>query len=175
MKAAGVESELERMHPANFSWALWCCDHRRDEAEEVLQSAYLKVLEGSARFGGESSLKTWFFAVIRRTAAERRRRRWMRGQLLERWFIARPETTAKPDPESAACTSETSRVLLEALARLSARQREVLHLVFYQEMTIEEAAQVLHIPLGTARTHFQRGKRRLRQILADRERLEEIP
>jgi RNA polymerase sigma-70 factor (ECF subfamily) len=99
----------------------------------------------------------------------------MRGQLLERWFIARPETTAKPDPESAACTSETSRVLLEALARLSARQREVLHLVFYQEMTIEEAAQVLHIPLGTARTHFQRGKRRLRQILADRERLEEIP
>jgi RNA polymerase sigma-70 factor (ECF subfamily) len=50
---------------------------------------------------------------------------------------------------------------------LSPRQRDVLHLVFYQEMTIEEAARVLHIPLGTARTHFERGKRKLRQQLAD--------
>lgn len=179
MKPAGlhenVHGELERIHLASFGWALWCCDHRREEAEEVLQIAYLKVLEGQARFAGESSLRTWFFAVIRRTAAERRRRQWLRGQLLERWFVARPDRSLSPDPENAACTSETSRILLEALADLSSRQREVLHLVFYQEMTIEEAARVLHIPIGTARTHFQRGKRRLRQILAERERLEDRP
>jgi RNA polymerase sigma-70 factor (ECF subfamily) len=154
------------MHQASFGWALWCCDHRREEAEEVLQSAYLKVLEGSARFGGESTLRTWFFAVIRRTAAERRRRRWMRERLLERWFTESPERGAEPDPERAAALSETSRALLEALGDLSPRQREVLHLVFYQEMTIEEAARVLGISLGTARTHFERGKSQLRRRYA---------
>jgi RNA polymerase sigma-70 factor (ECF subfamily) len=166
MTAAGVASELERMHPASFGWALWCCDHRREEAEEVLQSAYLKVFEGTARFGGESSLRTWFFAVIRRTAAEQRRRRWVREQLLERWFVAPAEISTEPGPEAAASASESSRTLLEALKGLSPRQREVLHLVFYQEMTIEEAARVLEIRLGTARTHFERGKRQLRQRLA---------
>jgi RNA polymerase sigma-70 factor (ECF subfamily) len=42
----------------------------------------------------------------------------------------------------------------------------VLHLVFYQDMTIEEASHILNISLGTARTHFARGKQQLRQLLA---------
>jgi RNA polymerase sigma-70 factor (ECF subfamily) len=170
MKAAGLESclrdELERMHPASFGWALWCCGRRQEEAEEVLQSAYLKVFEGAARFHGDSSLRTWFFAVIRRTAMEQRRRRWLRQQLLERWFIAPPEASATPGPEAAAASSESSRALLQALGALSTRQREVLHLVFYQDMTIEEASRVLNISLGTARTHFARGKQQLRGVLA---------
>jgi RNA polymerase sigma-70 factor (ECF subfamily) len=170
MRAAGLKSclreELERMHPASFAWALWCCGRRREEAEEVLQSAYLKVFEGSARFNGDSSLRTWFFSVIRRTATEQRRRRSLRQQLLERWFVAPPEASWAPDPEAFAASSETSRALLQALAALSSRQREVLHLVFYQDMTIEEASRILNISLGTARTHFARGKQQLRQLLA---------
>jgi len=170
MKAAGLQSclreELERMHPASFAWALWCCDRRREEAEEVLQSAYLKAFEGTASFNGDSSLRTWFFSVIRRTAGEQRRRRWLRQQLIERWFLAPPDVSPAPNPETMARTSESSRALLQALAALSTRQREVLHLVFYQDMTIEEAARILNISLGTARTHFARGKQQLRQLLA---------
>jgi len=55
----------------------------------------------------------------------------------------------------------------KVLTRLSSRQRELLHLVFYQDLTIEQAAEVLHIPVGTARTHYQRGKARLRDLLAE--------
>ena len=52
-----------------------------------------------------------------------------------------------------------------ALARLSARQREVLHLVFYEGVSIAEAAEVLQIGVGSARQHYERGKRHLRRIL----------
>lgn len=83
MKETDFQNELGRLHSASFGWALWCCDHRREEAEEVLQTAYLKVMEGAARFDGNSSLRTWFFSVIRRTAWEQRRKRWLRDQLLE--------------------------------------------------------------------------------------------
>ena len=43
-------------------------------AEDVLQTSYLKILDGRARFGGRSSFKTFLFGVIRHTAAEDRRR-----------------------------------------------------------------------------------------------------
>ncbi|HEX4561957.1 MAG TPA: sigma-70 family RNA polymerase sigma factor, partial [Gemmatimonadales bacterium] len=57
--------------------------------------------------------------------------------------------------------------LAKALERLSRRQREVLLLVFYHEHTIEEAAAVLEIGVGSARTHYERGKARLRELLKE--------
>jgi RNA polymerase sigma factor (sigma-70 family) len=169
MNQTDFRCELERLHPASFGWALWCCDHRREEAEEVLQTAYLKVLEEKARFDGNSSLRTWFFSVIRRTAWEQRRRRWLRGQILGRWLTRQPAPSPAPDPEATASGSENGRALRKALAGLPARQREVLHLVFYQDLTVEEASGILSVSLGTARTHFERGKAKLRQILAQEE------
>ena len=55
-----------------------CCRRDRSDAEEVLQTVYLKILEGKARFRGEASLKTWLFAVIRKTAATEYRRNLLR-------------------------------------------------------------------------------------------------
>jgi RNA polymerase sigma-70 factor (ECF subfamily) len=54
-----------------------------------------------------------------------------------------------------------------ALRRLPARQRDLLHLVFYQDLSIGEAADVLGVSIGTARTHYERGKARLRRLLGE--------
>ena len=62
---------------------------------------------------------------------------------------------------------ETSRQLVVALKQLSARQRDMMHLVFYQDLTIAGAADVIGISVGSARVHYERGKARLRQILGD--------
>jgi DNA-directed RNA polymerase specialized sigma24 family protein len=48
---------------------------------------------------------------------------------------------------------------------LTQRQRQLLHLVFYQDLTIADAAGVLGVSIGTARTHYERGKQRLREML----------
>lgn len=152
--------ELSTFHASSWGWALACCQRDRTQAEDVLQQAYFKVLEGKARFAGSSSLKTWFFGVIRLTALEHRRWRWFQASSSETDV---PSSTAQPDSLSA--RKQTAERLARALARLSARQREVLHLVFYEELTVEEAAAIMGISIGSARQHYDRGKKNLVQIL----------
>lgn len=153
-----LAEQLEQLHPASFAWALGCCDRDRAEAEEVLQNVYVKVLEGKARFNGRSSLKTWLFAVIRNTAAAHRRTRWLRSRLL---FEHDPVI----DVETRLVQSERTAQLRNALQRLAGRQREVLELVFYHDMSIAEAGQTLGISLGSARVHYERGKKNLSEML----------
>ena len=161
-----MEAALEELHEDSFGWALACCDRDRSFAEDVLQAAYVKVLEGRAAYGGRSSLKTFLFGVIRRTAMEHRRTRWLAAGRLARLFAAPAGAALVAGPEREAIRLERSRALLAALARLSRRQREILHLVFYQDLTLDEAASVLGIAPGSARRHYDRGKTRLRELLA---------
>ena len=132
---AGLDQELGALHAASYGWALTCCRFDRQEAQEVLQIAYLRALEGLSRFNGHSSTRTWFFGVVELTARERRRRRLVRALALERWRGGGPPSP--PTPESLTAESESQRRLQRSLSRLSARQRGMLHLVFYQELTIE--------------------------------------
>jgi RNA polymerase sigma-70 factor (ECF subfamily) len=111
-------------------------------------------------------MKTWLFAVIRRTAAERRRRHIVRALALGFWREREPAPEPALSPERALQQAETARGLVRALAALPRRQREVLHLVFYEDLTVEQAAEVLEVTVGTARTHYQRGKERLRALLS---------
>jgi RNA polymerase sigma factor (sigma-70 family) len=159
------EHELERYHADCFAWAMSCCRGERAEAEDVLQTSYLKVLDGRASFEARSSYKTWLFGVIRRTAAEQRRRRALRRLWSARSLDGLEVADGAPDPALALARSESVQRLASALVRLPQRQRDLLHLVFYQELTIREAAQVLGVSIGTARVHYERGKRRLRDEL----------
>lgn len=160
MNREELEAELEKLHRASYAWSLSCCRGDREEAEDVLQDSYLKTLDGRARFAGASSFKTFLFGVVRRTAAERRRRAWLHRLRLAAWSRVRLEVL----PASKGIEASSSR-LEEALARLATRQREVLDLVFGHGMTVEEAARALGISAGSARVHYDRGKKRLRQAL----------
>ena len=79
MDDSELRAQLESHHRESYGWALGCCRRNPADADGVLQTAYLKVLQGKARFDGRASFKTWLFAVIRTTAIDRRRRQFFRG------------------------------------------------------------------------------------------------
>lgn len=160
-----LDIEFARHHTAAFGWALACCRWDRSAAEDVLQTAYLKLIDGRASFAGRSDFRTFLFGVIRRTARDERRRQSVRSFLPLRTVTGAREAAPEPDAGAVMVHDEESRQLIRALTELPARQRDVLHLVFYQDLTIEQAAEVLGVALGTARTHYERGKARLRALL----------
>jgi len=172
MDTSELQAELERLHGASFGWALSCCRRDRAEAEEVLQTVYLKILEGKARYRGESTLKTWLFAVIRKTAITEQRKGLLRTLKSIAVSSRTPEQNSfAAEPAAAFERSEAQQQFQKALNSLPARQREALHLVFYEDLSLREAANVMAISIGSARQHYERGKKHLRASL-NREELD---
>lgn len=173
MEIDELKAVLEQHHASSFGWAMACCRRDYAEAEEVLQIVYLKVLEGKARFSGNASFKTWLFAVIRTTASDQRRKNLVRTLTMLKAAERRTSAERTEHPDESAYHSEIQAMFKRALARLPRRQREALELVFYHELNIQEAAAVMGVSLGSARTHYERGKKQLRQVLKESEALYE--
>lgn len=158
---------LEQNHAMSHGWALICCASHPGDAEDVLQEAYRKILEGRARYDGRSAFKTWLFAVIRNTAASERRRHWTRLLRLGSYRNERANDLTEPKHGDDLDAATRLSIFRKSLATLPRRQQEVLHLVFYQNLTVEAAAQVMSISVGSARTHYDRAKKRMAELLRE--------
>jgi RNA polymerase sigma factor (sigma-70 family) len=163
-----LEQLLSQHHRAAFGWALTCCRWDRAAAEDVLQIAYLKTLDRRAKYDGQSTFVTFLFGVIRLTANEERRRNTLRTVFS---IGAREENLAHGSSDGLAqlVEDEAATELVAALKQLASRQRDVLHLVFYQDLSIAGAAEVMGISVGAARSHYERGKANLRRLLGTKE------
>jgi len=164
---AELVTQLHALHHQCFGWAMACCDNRREDAEDLLQDVYVGVLDNGLRFNGRSTLRTWLFGVIRHKGRARIRRDRLRA-LLGVTHAARIDVpAASPPPDEQAVASDRSARTRRALGQLPRRQNEVLLLVFYHDLTIEAAAKVMNVSVGTARVHYDRGKKRLAALLAE--------
>lgn len=161
-----LHQQLKDLHPESFGWALRCCMGFQAEAEDVLQTVYLKILEGKAEFKEKSSFRTWLFSIIRFTAIDALRRNKVRQSKLElvknEWERAGQSEEDIPDEDQDPTDlAQFKKVLNE----LPDRQREVLQLVFYHDCSIAEASSIMGVSLGSARTHYERAKEALRKKL----------
>ncbi len=160
---ADLRAQLASLHRESYVWALRCCFGHPASAGDVLQEAYLKILDGRAEFSGRSTFKTWLLALIRYTALDETRRAARHGAR-----ITCLDGAPEPITESLDATllrEEYHGNLRAALATLPLRQQEALTLVFYHDLSIAEAAGVMGVTVGTARTHYERGKAHLRESL----------
>ncbi|HEV7216258.1 MAG TPA: sigma-70 family RNA polymerase sigma factor [Chloroflexota bacterium] len=183
---------VDRYHGAMVRLALLHVAER-SVAEEVVQEAWLGVLEGLSRFGGRSSLKTWIFRILTNCAKTRgqRERRSVPFSSLgdgegDDWdgptvdparfrpadAPAWPGGWATPPqdwgeaPEARLLAKETDVYLQASVAALPLRQREVLTLRDVQGWTAEEVCNVLGMSETNQRVLLHRGRAKVRQALA---------
>ena len=166
MDETTLREMMEMHHVSAFGWALHCCGGDRDEALDVLHSAYVSILEKGARgFSGKSSFQTWLFSIIRNTARQHRSQIFRRLKKLQS-LIFKPESVTKGEAHRLE-RNDTGNRILSLLEGLSSRQKQVLLLVFYHDLTIEEAAEIMGVSLGSARTHYTRGKMAMKAAIEE--------
>ena len=172
-KIARLRPLLQEHHKAGFAWAVMKCGGNREEAEDVLQTTYLKILQGRAVYDERSQFKTWFFSVIRRTAIDVFRRNSVRNRRLVESNLPEGGKTLEESPSERIERKQRVEQVRRALAELPTRQREVLTLVFGHDASIREAAEILNISKGSASRHYERGKTKLREYLVHKSEFRE--
>jgi RNA polymerase sigma-70 factor (ECF subfamily) len=128
-------------------------------ARDLLQETFLQVVRQADRLGSVALPRAWLFGIARNILA----RHYRRNQ--------EPPSVLELAPEIASETGEDPRlpVMREAIAQLAPDLRETLELRLEEELSYEEIARVLEIPIGTVRSRLHHAVRRLRESLTNPE------
>lgn len=143
------------------------------EAEEVVQDAYLLAYRGMAHYRGESRLSTWLIRIVANRAIRRRQRLGRERAIFAPGDAPLGEEEADmgesrfQNPESAAASGELRQLLESHIDRLPDLYREIFVLRGVEELSSEETAEVLGIPEATVRTRFFRARHLLGKALAE--------
>lgn len=145
-----------------------------DEAEDVLQDAYVSAFTSLATFRGDSALATWLTRIVVNAALQHLRRRVEPplgiadeahdnpGNL-----IIFPFTNPPPDPERTVAQKQIAKLLEQAIDRLPDDFRTVLVARVLEDMSIEETAELLGIRPETVKTRLFRARRLIKEALAE--------
>jgi RNA polymerase sigma-70 factor, ECF subfamily len=138
----------------------------RELAEEAVQDAWVRVVEGAGGFKGEASVRTWLYRiVINRCRDIARRERSQRARLNGSAGSPRPEARGQRALEDA----ESRAVLRRAVASLGPLEREAVLLCHHADLTNAQAAEILRVPLGTLKSRVRSGIARLRSVVEEDE------
>jgi len=136
----------------------------RDVAEDILNETMMEVWRQAGRFEGRSSVNTWVFSIAHHRAVSRFRKR--RESVLHEDHAATIADEA-PMPDQRAQSSGMARLLARLMEQLTFEHREVLHLAYYQEFTVQEIADALDLPPNTVKTRMFYARQRLKALLAE--------
>lgn len=136
----------------------------REEAEDLFQEVWMRVLTRGTQFNGKSRFETWLFTIARNLVIDQRRKRTMSS--LDELFEAggeddRPLSFEVPDhgpgPFDRMSNVEDREQISAALLQLDTVYREVLVLRFHEDLSLEEIASVTRAPLSTVKSRLYRG------------------
>jgi RNA polymerase sigma factor (sigma-70 family) len=136
-----------------------------DDAEDAVQDAFVKMFRALAGFRADASFRPWLFTIVANEARNRRRSMSRRSKL-ELRVSAQPQLDGVGADEVVAQRHERQR-LLDAVAVLPDRYREVVALRFFAALSEIETAEVLSCPVGTAKSRLSRALDLLRLSLGE--------
>lgn len=135
----------------------------RDDAEDVVQSAFLVAIERAATLDPGRPFAPWLFGVVRRLALKVHTRRTRRRALWDRWMAHHAESRDASDAEIEAASDLA--VVRRHLAALPEMQRACFELVVLRDVAIDHVAAMYEISPSTVRQHVFRARRALRLSL----------
>ena len=173
--ARDFEREAKPFLPALYRTALRLTDQRAD-AEDLVHDTYVKAFESYQRtsFETPANLRAWLFRIMMNTYLDQYRRRmrspevsragWTGGQFDN---IVEIVASPLPGPDAALDQKRFALALESAIAAMPTDVRAVVILFFVEELTYQQIAEVVGCPTGTVMSRLWRGRRALREQLAE--------
>jgi len=166
--AQGDRAAFERLYRAylpRLTRFLQQLTRRQQAVEEAINDTMLVVWRKAARYSSQSKVSTWIFAIAYRRGLK----------LLKRFddpVVDDPDAlgseAGEDTPETEVLQTQLRAVLGAAMAHVSAEQRAVIELTYYQGCGYREIAEIMGCPVDTVKTRMFHARRRLRLLLAER-------
>lgn len=169
---AGAVRLVMRRNDQRLFRAAWRILKNREDAEDAVQSAYLKAFAAIRSFAGRSSLSTWLTRIVTNDAlahARVKRRRSLIDEhevpILDDYRDLLMRGSMPESPERAVARGQIRQLLDDAINQLPAPFRAVFVLRQIEELEVSEVAETLGIPAATVKTRHLRARRRLQRAL----------
>ena len=150
-----VEELIEKYKDTVFRAAL-SVSRNPEDAEDVVQDTFIQYMNSPRQFESEDHIKAWLIHVAINKSRNVVNSFWNRKRVKFDDYL---ENTNFQEPED--------RRLVEAVFSLPEKQRIVIHLYYYEEYSVREIAEILHISEGTVKSRLSRGRSELRSILKE--------
>jgi RNA polymerase sigma-70 factor (ECF subfamily) len=132
-------------------------------AEDLVSEVFIDVWSQADRFEARSQVTTWSRSIARFKALSALHRR--RDAELDETAMQLIEDTADT-PEQTILNMDLSAQLRTLFALMSREHREIIDLVYYREKSVEEVAEIIHMPKNTVKTRMFYARKRLEQLLS---------
>ena len=139
------------------------------EADDLTQQVFVAAWRGWQKFEHRSEPYTWLYRILLRAHSRHRRRRWWRERLLSRRDTDTPaplDTVAdeQPTPDHALRSADDCLEVRAVIRGMSPKLRAVLVLRYSEDLSLEEIAATLGVPVGTVKSRLNLAQ----QVVADR-------
>jgi RNA polymerase sigma factor (sigma-70 family) len=170
METARTESDQERLFRQLFArhqgrlyrFVIRYIDHPEDAAD-IAQQAFAEAARTIQTFRGDSKLSTWLFGIAMNMVRNYLSRAPHRVYKFESEDALASFAAPEPDPAEHVTQKQLLQLLATAMAELPPEMSEVLTLVAVDEISYQDAADILNIPLGTVRSRVSRARSVLRE------------
>ena len=133
-------------------------------AEDVAQDVFIKVYKALPTYRHDRPFKHWLHRVAANAATDALRRR---RPIVSPEGLEQPPADTSADPQDVAARHDLQRAVRHAIANLPSHYRDTIALQAFGELSYDEIARVLDIPLGTVMSRLNGAKRLLRERLGD--------
>jgi RNA polymerase sigma-70 factor, ECF subfamily len=165
-----IFTELYKKYHHELFNFLYYMVQSREQAEDLVQEVYIRVLRSYQHFKGESSEKTWLIAIARNVAIDFfRKQKGLNQRLINKIEIFDlPIKDAQPLPEEMVFQSEETKLMYRCLEKCTIDQRSVIILRYIQELSIIETAQILGWKESKVKTTQHRAIKQLKVLMNEK-------
>jgi len=164
-RLAGFEELAMPLFDSLYNFAHWLAPNSND-AEDIVQDTYLKALRSFASFRPGSNFRAWMFQILRNAfLSSRSKLEWRMTVAMDSDEDGPELAVDRETPETILMNRSNSQLVQHAVGDLPVHYREALLLCEVEEMSYQEIAEILSIPIGTVMSRLARARKAVRESL----------